>query len=79
VLNVSIPLELGELINTVTKLEVGKEVKDYLRQLAPSAIRLLALYSLQVRIELRMYQSTLACATIVTDRWVHCSNQNRLL
>lgn len=48
-LNISIPLELGQLINSVANLEPGHEVRHYLSQLTPGAARLLALYILQVR------------------------------
>lgn len=47
-LNISIPLELGQLINSVAQLESGREAWHYLTQLSPAATRLLTLYALQV-------------------------------
>lgn len=46
-LNISIPLELGRLINSVARLEQGQEVWHYLRQLAPNATKLVSLYACQ--------------------------------
>lgn len=48
ILNISIPLELGQLINSVAQLEPGRAVWQYLKELSPSAIKLLSLYTIQV-------------------------------
>lgn len=47
VLNISIPLELGSLINSVATLTPRQHVHHYLSQLAPSATKLISLYVLQ--------------------------------
>ena len=49
-LNISIPLELGRLVNAVAQLSPGEEVRDSLRQLVPAGLRLGGLYLTQVRV-----------------------------
>lgn len=49
-LNISIPLELGRLVNAVAQLSPGEEVWDSLRQLVPAGLRLGGLYLTQVRV-----------------------------
>lgn len=48
VLNISIPLELGTLINSVASLQPGREAWHYLSELAPGTAKLLSLYVMQV-------------------------------
>lgn len=47
-LNIVLPLQLGQLVNSVSQLESGRDVRHYLTQLAPAATKLLALYAIQV-------------------------------
>ena len=49
-LNISIPLELGRLVNAVAQLSPGEEVRDSLQQLVPAGLRLGGLYLTQVRV-----------------------------
>jgi len=51
-LNISIPLELGQLINAVSHMEPGQPLQHYLMQLTPSAAVLIALYVAQVGVDL---------------------------
>ena len=48
ILNISIPLEVGRLVNTVSGLSPGEEVRDYLQRLMPSGVRLAGMYLTQV-------------------------------
>ena len=50
VLNIAIPLHLGHLINSVSQLEPGHDLRHYLTQLAPSAAKLVSLYVVQVSV-----------------------------
>lgn len=49
-LNISIPLELGRLVNAVAQLSPGEEVWNSLRQLVPAGLRLGGLYLTQVSV-----------------------------
>ena len=49
-LNISIPLELGRLVNAVAQLSPGEEVWDSLQQLVPAGLRLGGLYLTQVSV-----------------------------
>ena len=47
ILNIQLPLILGQLVNTVAALQPGQEMVDYLAILAPPGARLAAIYTLQ--------------------------------
>lgn len=47
-LNISIPLELGSLVTVVSQLQTDLPLSNYLSHLAPSALKLAALYMTQV-------------------------------
>ena len=48
ILNISIPLKLGLLINSVAHLQPGNHTRGYLTELAPTLIKLIGLYVVQV-------------------------------
>ena len=48
ILNIHIPLELGQLVNTVARLEPGQELHVYLSKLVGPGMRLAGLYCAQV-------------------------------
>lgn len=47
-LNIAIPMELGGLINVISGLRGGRELRVYLRELLPTGLNLTLLYAAQV-------------------------------
>ena len=47
ILNIQLPLILGQLVNTVSALQPGQQMQDYFSILVPPGLRLAGIYSLQ--------------------------------
>ena len=47
VLTIQLPLVLGELVNTVSSLQSGQQVSDYITLLSTPGLRLAGIYGLQ--------------------------------